>query len=231
MAGRAQKIFSWIYSKNIWGNSESRSGNGSTVSRTILLRHKLAELAQEQGIRSLLDIPCGDFNWMRLTELTGIEYTGADIVPQLVEKNAALYGQPGRRFIHLNMCRDPLPRADLILCREGWVHLSFSDIAMCLRQMKQSQSTYLLTTTFTAHSRNREIATGDWRPLNLSLAPFCFPAPLCTLPDGPLPDGTYPDKALAMYRLADLPEIKAGFNLTAVLQWCRSRTSLARLKI
>jgi hypothetical protein len=34
-----------------------------------------------------------------------------------------------------------------------------------------------------------------------------------------------------MYRLADLPEIKPGFNLMAALQWCRSRAILAGLKI
>ena len=73
--------------------------------------------------------------------------------------------------------------------------------------MRQSASTYLLTTTFTAHGRNDDIKTGDWRPLNLDIAPFSFPHPLLTLADGPRPDGTYPDKVLALYRIADLPDV------------------------
>jgi hypothetical protein len=70
----SQEIFTRIYHQNLWGNSESKSGHGSTVSRTDALRPRLTELAQQLGIRSLLDVPCGDFNWMRLTELPGIEY-------------------------------------------------------------------------------------------------------------------------------------------------------------
>lgn len=105
------------------------------------------------------------------------------------------------------MLGDALPKADLILCRDGLVHFSFPDIALALRAMKRSGSTYLLATSFTAHPVNEDIPTGSWRPLNLDLAPFCFPPASATLLDGPRPDGTYPDKVLALYRLDDLPDL------------------------
>ena len=63
----------------------------------------------------------------------------------------------------------------------------------------------LLVTTFQEHRCNEDIVTGGWRPLNLQKPPFSFPAPLWTIWDGSRADGTYPDKALALYRVQDLP--------------------------
>jgi len=202
----AQKIFTRIYARNSWRDAESRSGPGSTAGRTGLLRSRLSELIGELGVRSLLDVPCGDFNWMRLTELPGVEYLGADVVAELVRTNTLLYGGPGRKFVEIDMLRGPLPQADLVLCRDGLVHLSFSDITSAILAIKKSRATYLLVTTFTACSRNIDVPTGDWRPLNLDLSPFHFPPALRLVPDGPRPDGTYPDKVLALYRVEDLPD-------------------------
>ncbi|MDP8980445.1 MAG: class I SAM-dependent methyltransferase [Acidobacteriota bacterium] len=199
-----QEIFTQIYLTNAWGERESVSGPGSSETRTRLLRPRLTALVRDLGVRSLLDLPCGDFNWMRFTELPGVDYIGADIVPQLVHGNLSRHAGPGRRFMQLDMLRDPLPKADLILCRDGLVHFSFRDIAIALRAMQESRSTYLLATTFTDHAANEDIATGEWRPLNLELSPFCFPPPLRVVEDGPRADGTWADKILSLYRLDDL---------------------------
>jgi hypothetical protein len=122
-----KQTFERIYAENLWGDPESRSGPGSSILRTRLLRPALTQLFHEIGIRSILDLPCGDFNWMRLTDLTGISYTGADIVPNIVDRNNALYSNASRQFVSLDMTTDPLPTAELILCRDGLVHFSFSD--------------------------------------------------------------------------------------------------------
>ena len=204
MADR-ERVFTWIYQRNWWDDPESRSGPGSTAARTELLRLRLSELFQELGIRSLLDIPCGDFNWMRLTDMPAVDYTGADIVPELVRENARRYGGPKRKFIHADITRGPLPGADLVFCRDGLVHLSFSDIERALRTIKKSRSTYLLMTTFTDCNRNIDVGAGQFRSLNFMLVPFGFPPALRTLADGPMLDGSYPGQALALYRVADLP--------------------------
>jgi hypothetical protein len=200
-----QRIFTDIYIANRWGDPESRSGPGSSVHRTRLVRPALAQMFRDLTVQSVLDVPCGDFNWMRLTEMTGILYTGADVVPEIVQRNLDLYSGKSRRFVCLNMIVDPVPFADLILCRDGLVHLSFADIASALHQMRSCRATYLLATTFDAHTPNLDIQTGDWRPLNLQLPPLSFPSPICKIWDGPRPDGTYPDKMLALYKLGDLP--------------------------
>jgi SAM-dependent methyltransferase len=200
-----EKVFTRIYSRNFWNNAESRSGPGSTAERTERLRPQLNQLLRELKIRTLLDVPCGDFNWMRLADLQTIQYTGADIVPELVQKNTLRHGGAGRRFIHADITRGPLPKADLVLCRDGLIHLSFADIERALKTIQESRSTYLLLTTFTDCARNTDILAGDFRPLNFRLAPFNFPPALRTLADGPMLDGSFPDQALALYRVSDLP--------------------------
>src|SRR6266700_236654 len=214
----AEKIFTRIYARNSWRDAESRSGPGSTIARTDLLRSRLSDMVRELQVRSLLDVPCGDFNWMRLTELPGVDYIGADVVLELVRASALHYGIPGRSFVHLDMLSGALPKMDLILCRDGLVHFSFPDIVGALRAIKESRSTYLLVTTFPACTKNVDVPTGDWRPLNLELSPFCFPPALRLIPDGPRPDGTYPDKTLGLYRIQDLPDRLLHVPVTAGCQ-------------
>ncbi len=84
----AEKLFTRIYARNSWRDAESRSGPGSTIARTDLLRSRLSDMVRELQVRSLLDVPCGDFNWMRLTELPGVDYVGADVVLELVRASA-----------------------------------------------------------------------------------------------------------------------------------------------
>jgi hypothetical protein len=200
-----EQIFTDIYIANRWADPESRSGPGSSVFRTRLIRPALSQLFRDVGVRSVLDVPCGDFNWMRLTEMPRVLYTGVDVVPEIVQRNLDLYSGEWRCFVCLNMIVDPLPSADLILCRDGLVHLSFADIASSLLQMRSSGAKYLLATTFEAHAENCDIQTGEWRPLNLQLPPLSFPPPIRKIWDGPRPDGTYSDKMLALYDPADLP--------------------------
>lgn len=206
----ARDVFTRIYRDNCWGDAESRSGPGSTVFRTRLLRPALSAMFEKLRVHSIVDVPCGDFNWMRLTPLNGISYIGIDIVPEVIEQNNRLYSDASRRFLCLDMVNDSLPRADLILCRDGLVHLSFSDTSSALRRMRQSGAQYLLATTFADHQENEDTGTGGWRPLNLQAPPFDFPQPLDTIWDGPRSDGTYPDKMLALYGMAGLPDLSGA---------------------
>ena len=154
-------------------------------------------------MRSLLDVPCGDFGWLSTVDL-GVSYTGADIVPALVDENERRYGGPsaGRRFLTLDLTKDALPHADLVLCRDCLVHLSFDNIGRALANIRASGATYLLTTTFLEHDANTDIEDGDWRMLNLERAPFNLPPPIDVLvEDCEEGDGAYADKALGLWRV------------------------------
>ena len=200
----SDEIFTDIYRKNSWGDTESRSGPGSTVFRTRLLRPALVQLLRDLKIKSVLDAGCGDFNWMRVADLAEIDYIGVDIVNEIVKRNSDQYSDSSRRFECLDLTRDPLPAAELVLCRDCLVHFSFSDMDGALRRMRASGARYLLATTFDATETNCDIVTGGWRPLNLQKPPFSFPRPVRKLWDGPRPDGSYRDKMLALYELSTL---------------------------
>jgi SAM-dependent methyltransferase len=195
----SEETFTDIYRDNSWGNTESCSGPGSTVFRTRLLRPALVQLLRDLEIKSVLDAGCGDFNWMRLADFSGISYIGVDIVSEIVQRNSDRYSASSRRFVCLDLTHDPLPEAECVLCRDCLVHFSYSDIDRALWRMRSSGARYLLATTFDANETNCDIATGGWRPLNLEKPPFSFPPPIRKLWDGPRDDGSYPDKMLSLY--------------------------------
>jgi hypothetical protein len=198
--------FADTYARNYWGGDESRSGPGSSVARTAAVREMLPILCRELEVHTLLDVPCGDMNWMQYVDLPGVRYIGADIVPALISANAERFGGPSRSFMALDVVASAPPRVDLVLCRDLLVHLSFQDIARALNNLRQSGSEWLLTTTFNEHAENDDLAARDWRPLNLERPPFVFPAPRRhILEHSTENDGRYADKSLGLWRIGDLP--------------------------
>ncbi len=205
MRGRTpERIFTAMYRAGTWGARDSRSGSGASLEQTRAVRDALPGLVRELGCRSLLDIPCGDFFWMRTVELD-LDYTGADIVAEMIERNAAVYPGAKRRFVRLDLTRDELPRVDLVLCRDCLGHLPYAAIFEALGNVKRSLSAYLLTTTFADRRANEDVPTGAWRPINLRLAPFRLPAPIKLISEEH-PDASYRDKSLGLWRVADIPD-------------------------
>lgn len=185
--------FTTIYDQNVWGANESVSGHGSTLDSTESIRRALPALFREIGVRKVLDVPCGDFNWMRhVVAETSVVYIGGDIVPRLIERNRERYGGPNITFIVTDITTDPLPDADLWMCRDCLFHLSYADVYAALRNFAESQIPYLLTTTHICGAgerafENTDIVTGDFRLINLFAAPFCLPADVTARVDDWIP--------------------------------------------
>jgi SAM-dependent methyltransferase len=206
-----EERFARIYQTNLWFDAESRSGAGSSLDSTAQLRDALPPVLRRLNTRRLLDVPCGDFNWMSYVDLTGIDYIGGDIVEPLIDANRQRYGSPARRFLKVDVIKGPLPDADVILCRDCLVHFSFANIVAAFRTMKTSGAEYVLTTTFPGRKANKDIIDGDWRPLDLEASPFLLPAPVDVIVEGCTEEGgAYADKALAVWRIPDLPTQLAG---------------------
>jgi hypothetical protein len=165
-------VFRFIYRQNLWGNKESVSGIGSGSKQTRIIVKEIPKLIKKHRIKSILDIPCGDFNWMRNVVTDDLIYIGGDIVETIVKKNQRQYKRDNIKFIKINLIEDPLPAADLLICRDCFVHFSYEDIKKSLSNIRKSKIRYLLLTTYTERTRNRNILTGDWRPLNMEIKPF-----------------------------------------------------------
>src|SRR6476660_5261354 len=86
-----ESVFAPFYTDNRWGDSESASGPGSNLEATAKLRSELPVLLAELGARTLLDAACGDFNWMKETDLRLEHYTGVDVIGDIVVRNQRLY--------------------------------------------------------------------------------------------------------------------------------------------
>jgi hypothetical protein len=163
------------------------SGMGSDQEQTKSLRGKLPWLLETYSIGSLLDAPCGDFSWMKLVDLGNRPYIGGDIVSDLVEQNNAAFGSKDRRFCVLDITTDQLPTADLLLCRDCLIHLSFRDVRSVFRNIANSEINFVLTTNYPLIKRNIDIVTGDFRAVNLQLPPFSLPNPLSVIPEDLFP--------------------------------------------
>lgn len=205
-----KKVFDKIFLDNAWGGHDSKSGPGSNIIQTEVLRNALPDFFLKHQVKSILDIPCGDFYWMK--EIKGNlskvidRYTGGDIVGEIIASNNLKYQDTKFSFQCLDITTSALPKVDLIFCRDCLVHLSYPNIYHALRNIKKSGSSFLLTTSFTDTNRkNKNIGTGGWRPLNFQKFPFYFPVPediineKCT--EG---NGIYQDKSLLLWNVRKL---------------------------
>jgi 2-polyprenyl-3-methyl-5-hydroxy-6-metoxy-1,4-benzoquinol methylase len=197
-----EEVFTFIFNKRIWKSSESVSGQGSELGSVSQLIDQLPHVFKQLNIKKMLDIPCGDFNWMRNTDLTDIDYTGADIVHQLVENNKVNYQHSQWKFRQMNIVTDNIEAYDLVFCRDCLVHFDNELVLKTLENIYNSGSRYFMATTFPALKANKDITTGEWRMINLELPPFNLPKPLLVINEGD--QRLNKDKSMACWAVKDL---------------------------
>jgi SAM-dependent methyltransferase len=194
--------FAVIYKNNLWNNEESVSGAGSTIGNTVALRARLPALLMQYGVKSLVDAGCGDHGWMATLDVD-VDYLGLDIVPELIAANAKAYGSPRRRFQVADLTVEPIPKADLVLCRDCLFHCSFEDAHKVLANVGRSGAKYLLATHCPTEPVNVDVETGWARGLNLELEPFRFPPPVLSI------DEKW-GRVMALWSMEDLPNRYRG---------------------
>lgn len=199
--GNIEQIFTEHYQQNVWINDESVSGDGSTVEYTEQLRSELPNLFRKFEIRSILDAPCGDYNWFQHVDRGDISYLGGDIVVELIRSNNERYGNSTTRFQQLDITTDGLPTMDLMICRDVLFHFSNKDVMRFWKNFVESDIRYILTTSHTECKRNFDILTGQFRLLNLEKPPFSFRDPLFAIDDWK--DG-FPVRKMLLWRREDI---------------------------
>ena len=204
-----QERFELIYNENFWESEESRSGIGSEIENTKEVLKALEHFIKEFKTKSIIDIPCGDYNWMSSMDMRNLKYQGHDIVKQLITDNKKKFKNSNISFFHSDITNSKLGKADLMLVRDCLVHFSFEDIKKSIFRIKQSRSKYLMTTSFVNVDKNIDIYSADWRPINLEKDPFNFPKPLMTYNEKCNEmDGMYTDKSLCIWEINKLPYLK-----------------------
>lgn len=197
-----EQIFTKIYDGNLWQSSESVSGPGSSLASTEALRKQLPELFARLNIRSLVDAPCGDLNWMKKLDFKFEQYIGIDIVKALIEKLREQDLPSTYHFQHGNIVTDILPKADAIFCRDCLVHLPFDAIKSAVNLWRRAGFRYMVVTHFFEWPENKDCSFGGWRPLNFLKAPFEWDPPLEIVVENPALVGRpYGDKSMAIWKL------------------------------
>jgi hypothetical protein len=177
---RAQ--FSCYYRINRWGNDESRSGNGSQRNSASVAAalSTLADICDAYAVRSVADIPCGDFNWIDqfVDARPEIDYRGFDIVPAMIRNNRAK--APHRRFEVLDIVAAVPPRMDLIFCKDLFNHLTYREVDAALANMRMSGSRYLLATNNFGYANANlpVLALKTSRYLDICAPPFAYRQPI-----------------------------------------------------
>lgn len=196
-------IFSQIYANGAWvmrEGQDSLSGVGSTQGATGALAVQLSEFLREVGCRRLVDIGCGDFNWMRTVQ-GDFDYLGIDVVPQVVAENSAHYASERRRFACMDATTTPIEAGDVAVCREVLFHLSFRDGLRLLSNVRAAGFRHVLITHDRSVWFNADIRSGDFRRINLRKSPYGLPRPQRELTDDKVATG----RVLAVWRASDLP--------------------------
>lgn len=201
-----EEIFTLIYNTKYWNNIESISGPGSSIKQTEKIIQGINNFLKDFNIKSVIDIPCGDFNWMQYTNLSQISYIGADIVEDLINKNNSKYKTDHVNFIKLDLINDNIPKSDVIINRDCLVHFSYKDIYKSLTNIKNSNCKFFITTTFTKLTLNYDIVTGDWRPINFEIPPFNFSKPIFLIEENYEKgfEEQYKGKSLGIWKVSDI---------------------------
>jgi hypothetical protein len=140
--------------------------------------------------------------------MENIDYKGFDIVRSVIKENNKKYKKPNVNFYYSDIINSELPKGDLMFVRDCLVHFSLKDIKKSIFRIKQSKSTYLLSTSFVNLEKNTDIYTGDWRPINLEKEPFNFPKPIIIINEKCSEmDGIYSDKSICLWKINKLPDL------------------------
>ena len=179
----SEKRFDLIYKTNFWSSNESVSGYGSELKNTINIEKEIINIIKKYQIKSILDAPCGDFNWVKNILNKELSYIGGDIVQEIIDNNIRKFKSNNIKFIKLDITDESLPDSDLMICRDCLIHLSFQSIKLFFENFRKSNINYLLLTTYkmkdtTKEIDNLDIPDGEYREIDLSKPPFYLPKPL-----------------------------------------------------
>jgi len=128
-----QDIFKDTYFKQRWGKSTDRnfySGVGSYSTCSEKYVEFISDYIKNNKITSIIDLGCGDFNvGKKITEKNPfVKYTGVDIFKEIIDYNNSKFSSENISFIYVDTTSQQAPRADLLLVRQVFQHLSNNTI-------------------------------------------------------------------------------------------------------
>lgn len=164
------------------GRRESASGPGSSLEASVATRRLLRMCIDEMEVRSILDLGCGDWNWMREVSLRSqsgspVTYRGWEAEESLVSELNAEFGNETTAFSCADIVVEEFPKVDLILARDVLFHLPTEMTLRILEKVRESTGLFM-STSFPGVLENTGIESyndiDDWGfyKINLNVMPF-----------------------------------------------------------
>ena len=206
--------------------NRSDSGEGSTAGNTVGVRDALPVLLALLGVETIVDVPCGDFNYMKDVVMSnatpsGIRYVGLDLVAPLIKRLQMSFGSAPRAgqgaqqadsraphisFMTFDLSIGLLWPADLVIIRDLLFHFDERRVLDILDRVDASGSRYLLATTY-AHNTNARFSAKfvpgrgfkSFAPWNLQGPPFHLGEPLLSIGNDGNPHRVV--RVMALWRL------------------------------
>ena len=170
------QIFNTIYKYNLW---LCGSGTGSIEFNNKEYVEFLQNFLDNNHIKSVVDIGCGDWNISKNIDWKNVRYLGIDVVDSVIKNNIEYYSKNNVRF----MCKDitdykNLPNAEVYIIKDVLQHLSFENINKILNNISKKKFKYLIIVNDTTLlNLNLDINDGLYRPLDLQKSPFQLKSP------------------------------------------------------
>jgi hypothetical protein len=151
------------------GQIETYSGPGSLLENTDCLIYNLNKFITDNNIKTIMDVPCGDFNFMSKLNLDNVIYIGCDVsklaIGRCIEKNT----KSNTYFKVFDLLNDELHYSDLIIVKD-----------LFLENVKSSKCKYFATSR---HNKGRGINKDQQsglgaREIEITKEPFNFNFPL-----------------------------------------------------
>jgi len=165
-----QEAFEKVYATNEWHHG---SGEGSLPRHTRGYVQFLQQFLREKRIKSVVDMGCGDWQFSRLIDWTGIQYHGFDLVKSVIDANTRQFSKPNIAFNRYDGDFSQLPDADLLITKDVLQHLSHANIMKFLPHINRYPMC-LITNCVNPHGEtlNKDIEDGEFRYLDMRLPPF-----------------------------------------------------------
>jgi len=143
-----ENLFNIIYKKNFWNlgkNEQFYSGIGSRDERIIKPYIKKIENLIQKKNYIILDLGTGDFNISNKFYKYAKFFYAVDIVKSLIERNKRKFKEKNLKFLHLDICKDKLPNADVYILRQVLQHLSNNEIKLVLKKLNKKNKMIIIT--------------------------------------------------------------------------------------
>ena len=169
---------------------KSSSGSGSNLGRaTSTSLAILNEAIAKYGVKSMIDVPCGDVNWIFDSYATDSLplYLGLDITQDVINVNIKRFAHhSNKHFMYWDATNCSFPKFrteasaelqpfDLVHVRDVLQHLPLKNGLRYICNVLKSGARVFVTTTFPGIDSNLNIQAGSFYPNNLEKPPFGFP--------------------------------------------------------